>query len=206
MLTGKSKNWLKRHVKDIYVSKSHKNNLRSRAYFKIKSLQEKFNFINKNSFVLELGSAPGGWSQYVSSIVKHGSGKIIACDLLEMDPLSGVDFVRGDFTDDNVFKSLLGYSSKKKFDVILSDMSPNLTGNASIDIPRSINLAELGFDMCVQSLACKGAFVVKLFQGSGFDDYLSLLRDNFKSVTIEKPDSSRASSREVYIVARFYNF
>ena len=153
--------------------------------------------------VVDLGAAPGGWSQYVVSQI-GGSGRVIACDILEMDPIVGVDFLQGDFRDENVLATLLERVGEGKVDVVMSDMAPNFSGMPAVDIPRAMYLVELALDMCKQVLAPKGSFVVKVFQGEGFDDYLREIRALFSVVKVRKPEASRDRSREVYIVATGY--
>ena len=153
--------------------------------------------------VVDLGAAPGGWSQYVVSQI-GGSGRVIASDILEMDPIVGVDFLQGDFRDENVLATLLERVGEGKVDVVMSDMAPNFSGMPAVDIPRAMYLVELALDMCKQVLAPKGSFVVKVFQGEGFDDYLREIRALFSIVKVRKPEASRDRSREVYIVATGY--
>ncbi len=150
--------------------------------------------------VVDLGAAPGAWSQYAASKVSQ-TGRVIACDLLLMSPIVGVDFLQGDFRDEQILKALLEQVGDKKVQVIMSDMAPNMTGIPSIDIPRSIYLVELALDMCRDVLTSGGSFIVKAFQGEGFDEYLRKIRSLFLKVKIRKPDASRLRSREVYIVA-----
>ena len=150
--------------------------------------------------VVDLGAAPGGWSQFcVEQVGPHG--RVIACDILPMDPIAGVDFLQGDFREEAVLSALLGRVGEQKVDIILSDMAPNMSGTPAVDQPRSMYLVELALEMCKQVLAAKGSFVVKVFQGAGFEEYLKEVRSLFSVVKIRKPDSSRSRSREVYIVA-----
>ena len=153
--------------------------------------------------VVDLGAAPGGWSQYAAKLVGE-EGKIIACDLLPMDPIAGVSFLQGDFREDSVLEALLDKIQPSMVNVVMSDMAPNIAGNNSVDQPRAMYLVELALDMCRQVLAPNGSFVVKVFQGEGFDQYVKDVREMFKVVKIRKPDSSRARSREVFIVATGY--
>ncbi|CAK8743870.1 Ribosomal RNA large subunit methyltransferase E [Sodalis praecaptivus] len=150
--------------------------------------------------VVDLGAAPGGWSQYVATQI-GGKGRIIACDILPMDPMVGVDFLQGDFRDPLVLQALLERLGEQKVQVVLSDMAPNMSGTPAVDIPKSMYLVELALDMCRDVLAPGGSFLVKVFQGEGFDEYLREIRSLFTKVKIRKPDASRARSREVYIVA-----
>lgn len=150
--------------------------------------------------VVDLGAAPGGWSQYVVTQIGN-KGRVIACDILPMDPIVGVDFLQGDFRDELVLKALMYRVGYDKIQVVMSDMAPNMTGTPEVDIPRSMYLVELALDMCRDVLAPGGSFLVKVFQGDGFEDYLREIRSLFTKVKIRKPDSSRSRSREVYIVA-----
>lgn len=150
--------------------------------------------------VVDLGAAPGGWSQYVVTQIGN-SGRVIACDILPMDPIVGVDFLQGDFRDELVLKALTERVGEDKVQVVMSDMAPNMSGTPSVDIPRSMYLVELALEMAKDVLAPGGSFLVKVFQGEGFDEYLTQIRSLFTKVKIRKPDASRARSREVYIVA-----
>ncbi|MNO96208.1 Ribosomal RNA large subunit methyltransferase E [compost metagenome] len=150
--------------------------------------------------VVDLGAAPGGWSQYAVTQI-GGTGRIIACDLLPMDPIVGVDFLQGDFRDELVLKALLERVGDSKVQVVMSDMAPNMCGTPAVDIPRSMYLVELALEMSRDVLAPGGSFLVKVFQGEGFEEYLKEIRSLFTKVKVRKPDSSRARSREVYIVA-----
>ncbi|MGL4454398.1 MAG: 23S rRNA (uridine(2552)-2'-O)-methyltransferase RlmE [Plesiomonas sp.] len=201
--TGSSSRWLDEHFHDKYVQEAQKMGLRSRAYFKLEEIQQSDKLFKPGMTIVDLGAAPGGWSQYV--VDKIGDqGHVIACDILPMDPMVGVDFLQGDFREEAVLNALLERVGNDMVDVVMSDMAPNMSGNSSVDQPRAMYLVELALDMCRQVLAAKGAFVVKVFQGDGFDDYLNEIRKMFTTVKIRKPDSSRARSREVYIVATGY--
>ncbi|MBM7454369.1 23S rRNA (uridine2552-2'-O)-methyltransferase [Oceanisphaera litoralis] len=198
--SASSTRWLKEHFDDKYVQQAQKKGLRSRAVFKLEELQGRDRLLKHGMTVVDLGAAPGGWSQY--SVEQVGlKGKVIACDLLAMDPIAGVDFLQGDFRDEAVLNALLERVGEDKVDVLLSDMAPNMSGTPEVDQPRSMYLVELALDMCRQVLAPKGSFVVKVFQGAGFDEFLLEVRRSFSSVRVRKPDSSRPRSREVYIVA-----
>ncbi|WP_432463650.1 23S rRNA (uridine(2552)-2'-O)-methyltransferase RlmE [Agarivorans sp. QJM3NY_33] len=198
--TASSKRWLTEHFDDHYVQKAQKLGLRSRAVFKIEEIQNKDKLLKPGMTVVDLGAAPGGWSQYC--VEQLGlNGHVIACDILPMDPIAGVDFLCGDFREEDVLNALLERVGEKKVDVVLSDMAPNMSGNSNVDQSRAMYLVELALEMCREVLAPKGCFVVKVFQGEGFDRYLQNVRSMFSSVKTRKPDSSRARSREVYIVA-----
>ncbi|RCU44632.1 MULTISPECIES: 23S rRNA (uridine(2552)-2'-O)-methyltransferase RlmE [Corallincola] len=201
--SASSSRWIKEHFDDKYVQEAQKRGLRSRAVFKLEELQQQDKLIRSGDTVVDLGAAPGGWSQLAAELVGE-SGRVIACDILPMDPIAGVAFLQGDFREENVLTALLDYVGDDKVDLVLSDMAPNMSGHGTVDQSRSIYLIELALDMCHQVLAANGRFVVKVFQGDGFDNFLQNVRSAFTSVKIRKPDSSRARSREVYIVASGY--
>lgn len=198
--SASSKRWLKEHFDDQYVQKAKKQGLRSRAAFKIEEIQEKDRLIKPGMTVVDLGAAPGGWSQFAADIV-GSKGQVIACDLLEMDSIAGVDFLQGDFRDEDVLQALLNRIEGKNVDVIMSDMAPNMSGNGTVDQSRAMYLVELALEMCRETLKKDGALVIKVFHGAGFDEYFRELKRAFKTVKTRKPDSSRARSREVYLVA-----
>ncbi|SPY96618.1 23S rRNA methyltransferase J [Proteus mirabilis] len=181
-------------------NKQRKKGFRSRAWFKLEEIQQSDNIFKPGMTVVDLGAAPGGWSQYVVQQLGN-KGRIIACDLLPMDPIVGVDFLQGDFRDELVLKALLDRVGDNKVQVVMSDMAPNMSGTPAVDIPRSMYLVELALDMCRDVLAPGGSFIVKVFQGEGFDEYLGQIRSLFTKVKVRKPDASRSRSREVYIVA-----
>ena len=201
--SASSKRWLEEHVNDKYVKEANKRGLRSRAYFKIEELQKKDKLMQAGNTVVDLGAAPGGWSQYAADYVGE-KGTVIACDILPMDPLAGVDFLQGDFREESVLNALLDRIDGQNVDLVMSDMAPNLSGNDAIDQSGSMYLVELALDMCRQVLSKNGKFVVKVFQGEGFDQFVKDCRNAFTSVKIRKPESSRARSREVYLVATGY--
>ena len=201
--SASSSRWLKEHFDDHYVQSAKKKGLRSRAIFKIEEIQNKDKLLRPGMTVVDLGAAPGGWSQYAAEQVGM-NGQVIACDILPMDPIAGVDFLQGDFREEAVLNALLERVGEAKVDVVMSDMAPNMSGNMSVDQPGAMYLVELALDMCREVLAKNGAFVVKVFQGEGFEQYMKDVRALFKTVKTRKPDSSRARSREVYIVATGY--
>lgn len=198
--SASSSRWLQEHFSDKYVQQAQKKGLRSRAWFKLYEIQQSDKLFRPGMTVVDLGAAPGCWSQYVSTQI-GGKGRIIACDILPMDPMVGVDFLQGDFRDPLVLQALLERVGEQKVQVVLSDMAPNMSGTPAVDIPKSMYLVELALDMCRDVLAPGGSFLVKVFQGEGFDEYLREIRSLFTKVKIRKPDASRARSREVYIVA-----
>ncbi|WP_318483819.1 23S rRNA (uridine(2552)-2'-O)-methyltransferase RlmE [Photobacterium leiognathi] len=201
--SGSSGRWLKEHFDDKYVLEAQKRGYRSRAFFKIEEIQNKDKLLKPGMTVVDLGAAPGGWSQYAAEVVGD-EGQVIACDILPMDSLPGVSFLQGDFREEVVLEALLERIQPDMVDVVMSDMAPNMSGNLASDQPRAMYLVELALDMCRQVLAPNGSFAVKVFQGEGFDQYLAEVRSMFKVVKIRKPDSSRDRSREVYIVATGY--
>ena len=198
--SASSSRWLQEHFSDKYVLDAQKKGLRSRAWFKLEEIQKSDKLFKLGMVVVDLGAAPGGWSQYAVTQI-GANGKVIACDILPMDPIVGVDFLQGDFREESVLEALLERVGDKKVQVVMSDMAPNMSGTPAVDIPRAMYLVELALDMCRKVLAPGGSFVVKVFQGDGFDDYLREIRSMFTTVRVRKPDSSRSRSREVYIVA-----
>ncbi|MFC6439870.1 23S rRNA (uridine(2552)-2'-O)-methyltransferase RlmE [Bowmanella sp. JS7-9] len=201
--SASSKRWLQEHVNDPYVQKAKKQGLRSRAVFKIEEIQQKDKLIRPGMTVVDLGAAPGSWSQYAVNMVGD-NGRVIACDILPMDSIAGVDFLQGDFREEMVLNALLERIGGKNVDVVMSDMAPNMSGTGAADQARSMYLVELALDMCRDVLKPNGSFVVKVFQGEGFDEYFKAVKDAFKVVKTRKPDSSRARSSEVYLVATGY--
>ncbi len=196
-----SKRWLKEHHDDAYVQKARELGYRSRAVFKLDEIQRKDRILKSGQTVLDLGAAPGGWSEY--AIRKVGDkGRVIALDLLELEPIAGVEMIRGDFTEQATLEALVALIGDRKVDLVLSDMAPNLSGVESIDQPRAMYLGELAFELARDYLAPGGFLVVKLFQGQGFDEMMSALRQGFHSVKLRKPDASRARSNEIYAVCR----
>lgn len=198
--SASSTRWLNEHFKDRFVQQAQKKGLRSRAWFKLEEIQNTDKLFKTGMTVVDLGAAPGGWSQYVAKVIGN-KGRIIACDLLPMDPIVGVDFLQGDFRDEAVLTALLERVGEEKINVVMSDMAPNMSGQPAVDIPRAMYLVELALDMCRDILAPNGSFIVKVFQGEGFEQYLKSIREMFRVVKIRKPEASRARSREVYIVA-----
>ena len=191
--------WLKEHHQDSYVLQARRDGYRSRAVYKLAEIQKKDVILKPGQFVLDLGAAPGAWSEYASQIIGD-RGRIVALDLLPMEPIAGVDFLQGDFTEEETLKALLALIDNHKFDLVLSDMAPNLSGMGSVDQPKAIYLAELALDLSREILQPDGVFVIKLFQGEGFEELISSFRQGFKSVRFRKPDASRARSREIYAV------
>jgi 23S rRNA (uridine2552-2'-O)-methyltransferase len=199
--SNSSKRWLQEHFSDIYVKKAHEKGYRSRAYFKLEELDKKEHLFHKNMRIVDLGAAPGGWSQYVVNKL-GGQAQIFALDILEMPELPGVNFICGDFTSDAVVEELSNRLAHQKVDIIISDMAPNWSGCKHIDLPKAMYLAELAADFAKTMLNSGGAFLVKIFHGEGFDDYLKEMRSLFKKVSLLKPSASRDRSREVYLLAK----
>ncbi len=196
-----SKGWLKEHFDDHYVKMAQKQGYRSRACFKLLEIQEKDKLIRPGMMVVDLGAAPGGWSQVAAEIV-GSSGRVIASDILPMDSLADVEFVQGDFTDELVLDKLLNLLNGEKADLVISDMAPNMSGMKDVDQPQSIYLVELALDMAQQVLKPGGSFLSKVFQGEGFDPLLQEMHRYFNKVQTRKPSASRPRSREVYQLGR----
>ena len=197
---GSSRRWMHEHLNDEYVKKAQKEGYRSRSVYKLLEIIEKSQIINKGDKVLDLGAAPGGWSQVAAKIVGK-SGQVIASDILSIEEISGVNFLQGDFTEQSVYDELITLTEGSSIDIVLSDMAPNMSGQLSVDQPKSIYLAELAIDLAVKTLSKNGHFIVKVFQGDGFDDYVKNARKVFKKVSIIKPKASRPRSKEVYLLA-----
>lgn len=200
-MKSKNRSWIKQHVNDPYVKQSQRDGYRSRASYKLLEIVEKDRLIRSGMTVVDLGSAPGGWSQVASRLVGH-DGRVHALDILPMDPIAGVDFIQGDFTEDAIFTQLIDLIGNRAVDLVISDIAPNLSGNKAVDQPAMIYLAELGVDLANRVLSKNGVFIAKLFQGQGFDPFVQQVRTLFNGVSIIKPDASRSRSREVYLVAK----
>jgi len=198
--SASSKRWMHEHVNDFYVKEANKQGLRSRAVFKLEEINKKDKLIRTGMTIVDLGAAPGSWSQWAVDTVGL-KGNVIACDILPMDSIAGVDFLQGDFRENSVLDALLTRIAGKKVDVVLSDMAPNMSGTVAIDQPKSMYLVELALEMCREVLVKDGSFIVKVFMGGEFDLFMNEVRKVFKSVKTRKPDSSRSRSREVYLVA-----
>jgi len=218
--TKSSRRWLQEHFDDFYVKKAQKEGFRSRSVYKLIELDEKFRLLKPNMKIIELGAAPGGWSQYAVSKIntrklaaENRAGMLLAIDLLEMEPIDGVDFIQGDFTADSTLNELMEKLAKQGSpekgygiaDLVMSDMAPNISGMNSVDQPRAMYLAELALDLACKVLKPGGVFLVKLFQGEGFDELSKEVKANFKLVRFIKPKASRARSREIYLLAMDYN-
>lgn len=196
-----SQRWLGEHFSDEYVKKAQQEGYRSRAIYKLKEIQEKDRILQPGMKVVDLGASPGGWSQYATSVVGQ-KGRVVASDILPLDPLPFVEFVLGDFREDAVLAEILQLLGDDKADLVISDMAPNMSGVDAVDQPRAIHLCELALDMARQVLKPGGAFLVKLFQGDGSEAFIRDVRSSFKTLKIRKPSASRPRSREVYVLAQ----
>lgn len=196
-----SGNWLQEHVNDPYVKQAQKDGYRSRASYKLLQLNDKDRLIRPGMLVVDLGSAPGGWSQVAAKLV-GAKGKVVASDILPMEPVRDVDFILGDFTEETSLREILAHLGDRKPDLVMSDMAPNISGIDMADQAASMYLVELALHMARQVLKPKGDFVAKVFQGSGSEAYLKELRGCFEKLLIRKPAASRPRSREVYVVAK----
>jgi len=199
--TPSSKRWIAEHEADTYVQEARRLGYRSRAVFKLKEILEKDRFLKPGMAVVDLGAAPGGWSQLARPLL-GASGKLIALDILPMEPISGVDFIEGDFREATVLAELEKRVGATEVDIVFSDMAPNISGVDAADQAASVYLAELALEFAEQRLKPAGTFLVKVFQGEGFEAYLKRVRASFVTVQIRKPKASRPRSREVYLVAR----
>ncbi len=204
-----SKGWLKEHFDDEYVRRSQQDGYRSRAIYKLIEIDEKDRLIRPGMTIVDLGAAPGGWSEYC--VKKLGKkGVIVALDILPMEPIDGVTIIEGDFREDVVFDQLMSVitraavepgSQDGKVDLVISDMAPNISGMGSVDMPRAYYLCDLALDLARQVLKPGGGLLVKLFQGEGFEEYNKELKSSFSKVVMRKPKASRARSREIYALA-----
>ncbi len=198
-----SARWLAEHFSDDYVKRAQKEGLRSRAVFKLEEIQKRDRLLKPGMTVVDLGAAPGGWSQFVAKTLA-GKGRVIALDILPMDALEGVEFIQGDFTTDETLAALRQRIKGGRVDLVLSDIAPNMTGVDDVDQARIMHLAELALEFAREALKPGGSFLVKVFQGQGFQEYMRALRDTFEEVGSRKPKSSRSRSAELYLLARNY--
>ena len=196
-----SQRWLKEHFSDPFVKKAKAEGLRSRAAYKLEELVERDRLLRPGMVVVDLGAAPGGWSQWVRQALGE-RGRVIALDILDMPPLAGVEFLQGDFREDAVLLQLEALLDGTSVDLVLSDMAPNKSGVDAVDMPRAMYLSELAMDFADRHLRVGGDFLIKLFQGVGFDDYVKELRRRYEKVVIRKPAASRKRSPEVYALAQ----
>ncbi len=202
-MPSKSHTWYQKHTSDPYVKRAQKEGYRSRAVYKLLEIQEKDRLIKPGMTLVDLGSAPGGWSQVAVKLVGK-KGRAIALDILPMDPIEGVEFIQGDFREEAILVQLLATLQETPVDIIISDLAPNISGMAVVDIPRSIYLAELALELAQQVLKPKGTLVMKVFQGEGFEGLLKSLRTQFTKVVSRKPAASKSKSKELYLVSTGY--
>ncbi len=199
-----SGSWRDRQERDPYVQRARRDGWRSRAVYKLEQIDKKEKLLRPDMVCVDLGSAPGSWSQYVTATLK-GRARIVAVDLLPMDALPDVEFIQGDFQDDKVLQQILQAVGDNGADLVMSDIAPNISGMRAVDQPRSMVLVELALDMVRRVLKPRGNFVCKVFQGAGIDEFVADVRNSFERVRVLKPRASRAGSREVYLVARKYH-
>ena len=199
-----SRSWRDRQERDPYVQRARKEGWRSRAVFKLEQIDQKERLLKRDMVCVDLGSAPGGWSQYVTAKL-DGRARVVAVDLLPMDALPEVEFIQGDFRETDVFEALLAAVGENGADLVMSDMAPNITGTKVVDQPRSMYLAELALDLARRVLNPRGSLVCKVFQGEGCDAFVRDARNSFERVRVIKPKASRPGSREVYLVARNFS-
>lgn len=202
--SASSQRWLKEHASDHYVKASRQAGYRSRAAFKLLELQNKDELIKKGMKIVDLGAAPGGWSQIAAQLTGE-SGHVYALDILQMDPIFNTTIIQGDFLEQSVMDALLTSLSGAPVDLVISDMAPNMSGMTTVDQPKSMMLIELALDCATQILKPGGDFLTKAFQGEGFDDFVKDVRTRFKKVVIRKPKSSRDRSRELYVLGRSFD-
>lgn len=196
-----SSSWLKEHFDDYYVNKAKQEGWRSRAIYKLQEIDEKDNLFHAGMTVIDLGAAPGGWSQWTAQKIGE-TGRVFALDILPVEPYAGVTFIQGDFQEDSVYNALIDSLDGREVDLVISDMAPNMTGNKGIDMPRSMYLVELCIDLAQQVLKPKGTLLMKVFQGEGYDALLKTLRESYSKVLVRKPKASRPRSKEVYLLAQ----
>lgn len=198
-----SGSWRDRQERDPFVQQARRDGWRSRAVYKLEEIDQKERLLKPGMVCVDLGAAPGSWSQYVTEKLK-GKARIVAVDLLAMDSLPAVEFVQGDFREDDVLQQLLEAVGEDGADLVMSDMAPNISGTKAVDQPRSMYLVELALDMARRVLKPGGSFICKVFQGEGFDEFVRDARNSFERVRVMKPKASRTGSREMYLVARNY--
>jgi len=195
-----SRRWLSEHFRDEYVKRAQQEGLRSRAVFKLKELDERHRLLKPGMTVVDLGAAPGGWSEYAAGRVGK-QGRVIALDILPMEPVEDVTFILGDFREESVLEELRRAIGQHPVQLVLSDMAPNMSGMKAVDQPRAMYLSELALELSREVLAPGGGFLIKLFQGEGSDAFLREVRQSFAACAVKKPDASRTRSREVYLLA-----
>ncbi len=196
-----SDGWLKEHFNDLYVQKAKQEGWRSRAVYKLQEVDEKDHLFKPGMCVVDLGAAPGGWSQWTTHKVGL-KGEVFALDILPVEPFAGVTFIQGDFREEEVYNQLLSSLDGRDVDVVMSDMAPNMSGNKGVDIPRAMYLVELCVDLADQVLKKNGDLLMKVFQGEGYDQLLASLKSKYRKVMTRKPKASRSRSKEIYLLAR----
>jgi 23S rRNA (uridine2552-2'-O)-methyltransferase len=196
-----SSRWLNEHFKDPYVIRAQKENYRGRAVYKLIEINEQEKLIKPGMSIIDLGAAPGSWSQYSSQQLNR-QGTIVAVDLLNIDALPDVEFIQGDFTETKTLEKIANLINSQNVDLILSDMAPNFSGNPAVDIPQAMHLAEITLDFACNNLKLGGNFLIKIFHGEGFDNFVKLAKKYFDVVKCKKPQASRSRSREVYLLAK----
>ena len=199
--TKSSGAWLNEHVHDPYVKLAQKQGYRARAAFKLLEINEKDKLIQADTVLADLGSAPGSWSQVATELIGP-RGRVIAMDILPMDPVPGVEFIQGDFREDEVLQQFVDLLNGQKLDLVISDIAPNMSGNTVTDQARSFYLCELAYDFAINHLKPGGHFLIKVFQGAGYQEYVKLLCESFAEVVVRKPKASRDRSNEIYLLAR----
>ena len=202
--TKSSQRWLQEHESDVFVKRARESGFRSRAMFKLEDMQRTDRLLKPGMTIVDLGAAPGGWSQYAARLLQ-GQGRVIALDILPMDAIKGVEFIQGDFTADEVLEQLMSLLGADRPHLVMSDMAPNMSGIAAVDQDRSMRLAELALDFAARTLAPGGDFLVKVFQGRDFQPFVRQLRGLFGTVKTRKPPASRQRSAELYVLARTFN-
>lgn len=199
--TKSSGAWLNEHVHDTYVKLAQKQGYRARAAFKLLEINEKDKLITADTVLADLGSAPGSWSQVAMESIGP-RGRVFAMDILPMEPVKGVEFIQGDFREEEVLQQLVDLLNGQKLDLVISDIAPNMSGNTVTDQARSFYLCELAYDFAINHLKPGGHFLIKVFQGAGYEEYVKLLRESFAEVVVRKPKASRDRSNEIYLLAR----
>ena len=199
--TKSSGAWLNEHVHDPYVKLAQKQGYRARAAFKLLEINEKDKLINADTVLADLGSAPGSWSQVAMELIGP-RGRVFALDILPMEPVAGVEFIQGDFREEEILQQLVDLLNGQKLDLVISDIAPNMSGNTVTDQARSFYLCELAYDFAINHLKPGGHFLIKVFQGAGYQEYVKLLRESFAEVLVRKPKASRDRSNEIYLLAR----
>jgi 23S rRNA (uridine2552-2'-O)-methyltransferase len=201
---SKTRHWHKEHIKNKYVKQANLEGYRSRAVYKLAQIDARDRLFRPGMTIVDLGAAPGGWSQWLARRFEN-QVKLLALDILPIEPLPNVTFIQGDFREQVVLDTLLNHLDKKKVDLVISDMAPNISGIKAVDQPRIIELVELARDLALDVLTTNGHFLTKIFQGEDFDIFTKSLKSHFKQVVIRKPDASRSQSSEVYVLAKQFN-